>query len=342
MNAPRRELQSIALIGAGSFGTAVGAWLARNGHDVRIWDIDESVVKDIQSNRRNSRYLPDCELPDNLDGHLSLGSAMQDCAAAMLIVPSRAFAAALEGAANHFGGMDPSRPPVVVWGTKGLVPETAELPSDVAHRILDKSVVTAVLSGPSFAVEMIRGLPAGLDLASERLDDAERIANWFRNDVTMIYATDDIVGVQVGGAVKNVIAIATGIADGLELGASARCALISRGFAEMNRLNLALGGRESTLLGLSGMGDLILTCCTDLSRNRRMGLALGQGKSVAGTLDEIGQEVEGLSAAKETWRLSEKLDVFMPITERVYRILFDGLAPQQAVEELIALGPSLR
>ena len=267
---------------------------------------------------------------------------MDGCNAVVIVVPSRFFCASLEQVAAHIAAMDVLHAPFIIWATKGFIPETDELPSEVASRILDPSVVTAAVSGPSFAVELVRGLPAGLDLGTAHSEHAERIADWFRSEVVLIYTTDDIVGVQVGGAVKNIIAIAAGIADGLGLGVNAQTMLITRGLAEIGRLSVAMGGAESTLMGLSGVGDLMLTCSYDLSRNRRLGYALGQGRPMADAIKDIGQEVEGLSAAEEAYRIGRKLDVFMPITERVYRILFERMPPIQAARELMAVGPSLR
>jgi len=336
-----REAMKMAVVGAGSWGTAIGAWLARNGHQVRIWDIDAAVIEDIGQTRRNSRYLPGYGLPENLRAHASLASAMDNCNAVVVAVPSRFFAPVLQDISDLIPSMDDSEQPFVIWGTKGFIPETGELPSDAARRILAPSVVTGALSGPSFAAEVIRGLPAGLDLGSQHATHLEQIADWFRNEVVLIYTTTDVVGVQVGGAVKNIIAIAAGVSDGLGFGINARSILIARGLAEVGRLNVAMGGDETTLMGLSGIGDLVLTCSGDLSRNRRLGIALGKGQSMAEATAEIGQEIEGVSATAEAYRIGKELDVFMPITERVYGILFEQLQPTQAAKELIAVGPSL-
>ncbi len=341
MNSLTRETQQIAVIGAGSWGTAIGAWLARNGHTVRIWDVDQQVINDINNSQCNSRYLPEIELPDGLEGCPSLNAAMRSCSTVVIAVPSRVFETAIGEVAANLHQMDPAANPVVVWGTKGFASESGRLLSAVADQALGRSVVTATIAGPSFAYEVVRGMPTGFDLASTNAEDIESIANLFRNQTSLVYTTDDIVGVQIGGATKNVIAIAAGISDGLGFGINTRALLISRGFAEMNRLNVALGGRTETLMGLSGLGDLLLTCNGDLSRNRRLGLGLGSGQSLNTLLDEIGQEVEGLQSARETYNLGRKLDVFIPMTERVYRILYENLPPMQAATELLAIGPSL-
>ena len=338
----RKNLKSIAVVGAGSWGTAIGTWLAGNGHDVRIWDIDLTVIDDINENYCNSRYLPDCKLPTNLRGFHTLESAMQACSAVAISVPSRVFEVALRSVASNLNLMNAAEMPVVVWGTKGFDPKTGGLLSDVADRVLGDSAVYAVLSGPTFAYEIVCGLPAGTDLASASEDRVESIADLFRSERILVYTTSDLVGVQVGGATKNVIAIAAGISDGLGFGINARCLMIARGHAEINRLNIALGGKSETMMGLSGMGDLVLTCSGDLSRNRRLGLGLGQGKPLDQVLEEIGQEVEGMQSTREAFDIGNKLDVFMPITERVYRILFEGLSPIEAARELMALGPSLK
>ncbi len=338
----KRSTISAAVIGAGSWGTAIGAWLARNGHDVRVWDIDHAVIDDIGAQRMNSRYLPNIRLPDNLLAAKRIEDAMRACSMTVIAVPSRVFQSAIESVAHHLGQMDPAATPAVVWGTKGFAQQTGELLSAVAERALGERAVTGVISGPSFAHGVIRNLPAGFDFATRCAERSEELANYFRNERTLVYTTDDIVGVQIGGATKNVIAIAAGIADGLGLGINAHCLLVTRGLAEMNRLNVALGGKPETLMGLSGLGDLVLTCSDDLSRNRRLGQGLGQGKSAAQVVAEIGQEVEGIQSAKETYLVGKSMDVFMPTTERIYRILYEDLPPLQAAQELMAMGPSLQ
>lgn len=341
MSSSSLESHCIAVIGAGSWGTALGAWLANNGHSVRIWDVDQTVIEDINHHHRNSKYFQDFELPNGLQGCNTLESAIESCSAVVVAVPSRVFNLAISSVSDHLHLMDSGTKPIVIWGTKGFDSDTGDLLSEVTDRILKGRTTTATIAGPSFAYEVIRGLPTGFHLASTNAEDIESIANMFRNTTSLVYTTDDIVGVQVGGATKNVIAIAAGISDGLGFGINTRALLITRGFAEMNRLNIALGGRTETLTGLSGMGDLFLTCSGDLSRNRRLGLGLGSGKQLDSVLEEIGQEVEGLQSARETYHVGKKLDVFMPMTERVYRILYEQLPPMQAAMELLAIGPSI-
>ena len=342
MNSPNPRTTSITVVGCGSWGTAIGAWLARNGHDVRIWDIDTSVIDDINATRCNNRYLPDCKLPENLVGYRALESAMTDCSTVVIVVPSRVFETALLNVASHLDRMDLNDTPTILWGTKGFAQKNGELLSHVAERVLGDTAVTAAISGPSFAYEVVRGMPAGFDLGSKSSERIESIAGLFRSENILVYTTSDIIGVQVGGATKNVIAIAAGISDGLGFGINARALLITRGLAEMNRLNVALGGSAETMMGLSGLGDLVLTCSGDLSRNRRLGLGLGQGKPIDEIVEEIGQEVEGIQSTRETYQIGKKMDVFMPMTEYMYRILYEGLSPLQAAAELMAIGPSFK
>ncbi len=341
MNPPTPKSHRIAVVGAGSWGTAIGAWLVRNGHHVKIWDINQQIIAELNEHHRNSRFLPDIALPQDLQGSETLMDAVEGCTTVVVAVPSRVFDSVMKSISTCLHLVDQAAKPVVIWGTKGFASASGELLSDIAARILENRAVTATIAGPSFAYEVIHGIPTGFDLASNNSEDIESIANLFRNATSLIYTTDDIIGVQVGGATKNVIAIAAGVSDGLGFGINTRALLISRGFAEMNRLNVAMGGRLETLMGLSGMGDLLLTCNGDLSRNRRLGLGLGRGESLDSVLENIGQEVEGLQSARETYQIGKKLDVFMPMTERVYRILYENLPPMQAAKELLAIGPSL-
>ena len=339
----KRQVQTIAMIGAGSFGTAVGAWLASNGHQVRIWDIDMSVINDLNAHHCNTRYLPDCPLPKNLVGFETLDTAMADCSIIVVAVPSRVFHIALTNVAQRLPSMDTAKTPILIWATKGFAHGTNnELLSEVADEILPDHVVKAVISGPSFAREVVVGLPSGYHLASKSESEIETIADVFRNQVSMVYTTDDMIGVQVGGATKNVIAIAAGISDGLGFGINARCLMITRGLAEMNRLNVALGGKTETMMGLSGLGDMVLTCSGDLSRNRRLGLGLGQGRKIDDVVAEIGQEIEGIQSARETYEIGTRHEVFMPITTEVYRILYEGKSPLDAARSLMAIGPTLQ
>jgi glycerol-3-phosphate dehydrogenase (NAD(P)+) len=228
---------------------------------------------------------------------------------------------------------------IVAWATKGLEPGSGKLLSDVLVEVLGARTAHGVISGPSFAVEVARGLPTALTVAAPSAEVAEAIAGWLRDDHMRVYTSQDVAGVQLGGAVKNVIAIAAGISDGLGFGANARAALITRGLAEITRLGVAMGGRPETFMGLAGAGDLILTCTDNTSRNRRLGLGIGEGRAPRTVLTELGQEAEGFATAREVHELAERIRVEMPICEQVYRVLYDGLAPQAAVEALLKREP---
>ena len=269
--------------------------------------------------------------PPGLQLTADFESAVRDAQNFLVVVPSHAFPQTIERlhAVND-------RSKQLVWGTKGLAPGGGRLLGEVAREICGDSAALAVISGPSFAGEVARGLPAALTLASRSLEDAERLAAWFRNERMRVYSSDDLAGVQLGGAIKNVMAIATGISDGMGLGANSRAAVITRGLAEMTRLGQAMGGRMETFMGLTGVGDLILTCTDDQSRNRRVGLGLGRGERLDSILASIGQEAEGVDAARELHLRSMSLDVEMPITDQVYRVLYEDVAPQAAVEALLS------
>ena len=329
----------LTVLGGGAWGTAIAAWLSQSHHEVRQWCRCAQTVEEINRNHTNSRYLPGVALPRNLTACTSLPESMANSSGIVLVVPSHAFEAVLTETSKNLHLMNTARKPVIVWGTKGLAPDSGQLLDSVVEHHLGTRVYSAVLSGPSFAKEIAAGLPAALVVGSKAASELENIANWFRNDAIRIYTSTDIVGVQLGGAVKNVIAIAAGISDGLELGANARSALITRGLAEMRRLNKAMGGSDETLMGLAGVGDLILTCSDNQSRNRRTGIGLGQGKKLEFILNEIGQEAEGVRAAKELHELGSQLNVEMPITVQVYRILFEELSAMEAVKELLSRDP---
>lgn len=339
-NMVQQSPKTLTVLGGGAWGTAIAAWLARNGHTVRQWARSSAVVNEINFSQTNHRYLPNISLPNQITAYSSLDEAMRSSSGVVIVVPSLAFDSVMREVAKNLNAMSQLHKPFIVWGTKGLEPGTGRLLSDLAENILGDSAHSAVLSGPSFALEISAGLPAALVIGSKVSEEIESVADWFRNDVVRIYTSRDVVGIQLGGAVKNVIAIAAGVSDGLNLGVNARSALITRGLAEMRRLNLALGGQDETLMGLAGMGDLILTCSDNKSRNRRTGLGLGLGKPLNQILMEIGQEAEGVHAAKEVHKLSEKLNVEMPITRQVFRMLFKSLPASDAVKELLARGPA--
>lgn len=325
----QRVNASIAVLGAGAWGTALAVLLARNGRSVLLWGNDAALLERMGHERVNARSLPGVSLPPLIEPCANLATAVQRCHDFLVAVPSHAFRPLLETLQPQLRGAG-----LFAWATKGFEPGTGRLLSQVAHELLPKSFGTAVVSGPTFAGEVARGLPTALTVASAEPAVARDVVTWLRNDRVRVYTSDDVAGVQLGGAIKNVMAIAAGISDGLGFGANARAALITRGLAELARLGVALGGRRETFMGLTGAGDLILTCTDNASRNRRVGLGLGEGRALDQVLRDIGQAAEGVATARELYHLAQSRNVEMPITEQVYRVLYEGLAPQEAVEAL--------
>lgn len=322
--------QRIAVIGAGSWGTALALLLADNGHQVRLWGHNLAQIKQMQIDKRNSRYLPDHQFPDHLIPCETLAQALTKADHALVVVPSSAFANTVE---RIYDSGEPLQG--LVWGTKGLDPSGILL-HQVAEKICGSHFPYAVISGPSFAKEVAKKLPTALTIAATQQGYCQRLSDLFSNNYFRAYISDDLVGTQVGGAVKNILAIATGVSDGLGFGANARSALITRGLAEMRRLALALGADEHTLMGLSGAGDLILTCTDDQSRNRRFGLALASGQSVDEAQQHVGQVVEGVKTAQHIYQLANRQQVDMPIVREVYRLLQGEYSPRSAVKHLLS------
>ncbi len=330
----RSDAPPVSVLGAGSWGTALSMLIARNGFPVRLWDIDPGHVEEMRDGRENPRYLPGIPFPDGLDVYSDIAAAAGGAGGVLVVVPSHAFRATLQRIAPLF----PDGMPLLAWGTKGFDKERSVLLSEVAAELMP-GAIRAVVSGPSFAGEVARGLPTALTVAADTRDAAETVAGWLRGGHVRVYTNDDLAGVQLGGAIKNVMAVAAGISDGLGFGANARAALITRGLAEMNRLGVALGGKPQTFMGLTGVGDLVLTCTDDQSRNRRAGIGLGRGKPLKEVLEEIGQAVEGVKTVHELYAMARRLDVDMPITEQVYRVVYEGLPPARAVETLLQREP---
>ena len=321
--------EQVAVIGAGSWGTALGILLCRNGHRVRLWGHDPEHIADLRRDRENRAFLPGPALPPALDPVADLGRAVDGATALLVVVPSQFFAAVLAQVA-------PLLPAElgVAWATKGFEPGTGRLLHQVVLDIAGERDL-GVLSGPSFAGEVARGLPTAVTVAASRARFAERLAELVRGERFRAYTHDDLIGVQVGGAAKNVLAIATGIADGLGFGANTRAALITRGLTELIRLGVALGARRETFMGLAGLGDLVLTCTDDQSRNRRLGLALAGGASVQQAMAAIGQEVEGVVTARAVNTIAQREGVEMPISEQVYAVLYEGRTPEAATRLLL-------
>jgi len=328
---PARQPDSLAVIGAGSWGTALAVQVARAGHPVSFWGRDPAALTVLAAARGNERYLPGVRFPPSLRIQPDLATAVADHADLLVCVPSHAFRETLRRIAPLLGA--DSR---VAWATKGFEQGSGALPHEVARAELGDLVPLAVLSGPTFAREVGAGLPTAMTVASTDDGFAADLAARLSGHGFRAYTATDLAGVEVGGATKNVLAIGAGIADGLGYGANARVALITRGLAEMTRLGVALGARPATFTGLSGLGDLVLTCTDDQSRNRRLGLALAAGQSAAAAARGIGQVVEGVYAASAVRAVATRLGIELPICEQVYRILHEGLAPQDAVQALMA------
>lgn len=330
---------ALAVYGAGSWGTALAIQAARSGNRVRLHGRDADAMRAMASARENPRYLPGIAFPPTLEPVTGFGDALtgpdgDGLELVLVSVPSHAFRATLEALRDALGARVPGLG--LVWATKGLELATGRMTHEVAAEVLPDCRAHAVLSGPSFATEVARGLPTAITAAATELGFARTVAARFSGPAFRVYTSDDIVGVEVGGAVKNVIAIAAGFCDGGGYGANARVALINRGLREMARFGRAIGAREATFQGLACMGDLVLTCTDDQSRNRRMGLALARGLSVDAAATEIGQVVEGVRAARAVHQKALALDVDMPITRAVHGVLHEGVAPADAVRELLA------
>ena len=320
---------NLAVLGAGSWGTALAILLARHGHQVRLWAHRAEHAEAMRATGENSRYLPGIPLPDGLHPEASLTAALAGCRDVLVVVPSHGFQALMTQIAPLLG--DEGR---VAWATKGLEPDSSRLLHEVALQYLGERPL-AVVSGPTFAREVAEGLPTAVTVAANDQPFAEAMAGYLRGDTFRPYTSTDMVGVQVGGALKNVLAIAAGIADGIGYGANTRAALITRGLAEIRRVGDALGAHPDTLMGLAGLGDLVLTCTDDQSRNRRCGLLLGQGYNLEQARVEIGQVVEGVGTVREAWALADRLQVEMPITEQVYQVVHADRAPADAVQALL-------
>lgn len=323
----------IAVLGSGSWGTALAIQFARNGHPTLLWGRDPAQLAEFARERRNTRYLPDAPFPEGLDVEPDFARAVASARDVLVAVPSHAFRETLE---QLRAVLAPGQR--VAWATKGFELASGRLPHQVALEVLGPQVPIAVLSGPTFAKEVGKGLPTAMTVASPDEAFAAELAATLSGQNFRAYTSPDITGVEVGGAVKNVLAIATGIADGMGYGANTRIALITRGLAEMTRLGLALGAREQTFMGLAALGDLVLTCTDDQSRNRRFGLAIAAGRSPAQAQREIGQVVEGVQAARAVRTVAQRAGVEMPIAEQVYAILHEERDPRAAVKTLMGRG----
>jgi glycerol-3-phosphate dehydrogenase (NAD(P)+) len=329
-------MNSVCVLGAGSYGTALAFCLSRNGIKTVLWGRDKKHVELMDANRCNQKYLPDSLFPKELSVESNLGKAIINSQDILVVVPSHAFSGTLQQAKAY---LTPKHR--IIWATKGLEPETGRLLQDVAIEILGHETPLAAMSGPTFAKEMVAGLPTAISLSSTDENLAKEFANKLHCSKSFrVYRNDDFIGMQLGGAVKNVIAIGAGLADGLGFGSNARTALITRGLTELTRLGVKMGAKQSTFMGMSGLGDLVLTCTDNQSRNRRFGLALGNGLGIQEAMTEIGQVVEGYRNTKEVHILSKRMGVEMPICEQVYEVLYNNKPAKEAALTLLARSPT--
>jgi len=330
----------MTVLGAGSWGTALALQAERAGHRVTLWGRDETAMRAMQAARENARYLPGCRFGDGFVTTASLSQALSGVSRnppdappfVLVAVPSHAFRQTLKALCEHVDQASLR----LVWATKGLELDTGSMTHELATELLPGCARRAVLSGPSFAREVGQGLPTAITAASADAGFADEVAARFATETFRVYTSDDVVGVETGGAIKNIVAIAAGLSDGLGYGANARVALVTRGLREMARFGRAIGAREATFQSLACMGDLVLTCTDDQSRNRRMGLALARGLGVDAAIEEIGQVVEGVRAARAIRAKALDLGVEMPICEQVHRVLHEGVPVQLAVSSLLA------
>lgn len=321
---------TVAVLGAGSWGTALAALLTRNGARTCLWGRNAQALAAIAAARRNARYLPDAELPAELEYQSDLRAALQDADVALVAVPSHAFHVMLEEAAPHLRS-DAG----FAWATKGFEPGTGRFLHElVAERL--PGTPAAVVTGPSFAREVAAGLPTAVTVHSSDDAFAHRVAGLLHSSAFRAYTGNDMLGAELGGAMKNVLAVATGVADGMQLGLNARAGLITRGMNEMLRLGAALGAQAQTLMGLAGLGDLVLTCTGELSRNHRFGVALGRGVPLQQALNDIGQVVEGAVTADEVMRLANRHHLDLPISQHVQAVLRGQMTPTDALRALLA------
>ncbi|MAZ40316.1 MAG: glycerol-3-phosphate dehydrogenase [Legionellales bacterium] len=322
-------MAKISVLGAGSWGTALALASSYAGHEVLLWTHNQAHAQMMQGAHVNARYLPEVKFPQNLQVSAQLSQLLSHATTILVAVPSHAFKSVITAIVPYW-----TEKHTLVWATKGL-DDSGNLLHQVVDQTLGMGVKKAVLSGPSFATELAQALPTAVAVASDDIAYAAYLAELFSYQHFRVYTTSDLIGAQLGGAVKNVLAIACGISDGLGYGANARAALITRGLAEMMRLGQALSAAPETFMGLTGLGDLVLTCTDNKSRNRRYGLALGQGASAEAAQTEIGQVVEGILTAGHVYQLANTHQVEMPIVEQVYRVLQNQCTVQEAVSNLL-------
>ncbi|ARD49441.1 glycerol-3-phosphate dehydrogenase [Sporosarcina sp. P37] len=328
-------METVSIIGAGSWGTALAFVLAENGHDSLIWTRRAEQADEINDRHTNHRYLPEVKLPENLNSTSDLKTAVQHAKTIVLAVPTVAMRETCRSIQELL-----TEPAVFVHVSKGIDPDSLKRISEIIAEEIDESLREAivVLSGPSHAEEVVMRHPTTVAAASCNMAAAERVQDLFMSNYFRVYTNKDVIGVELGGALKNVIALAAGISDGLGYGDNAKAALITRGLAEITRLGVKMGAGQQTFSGLTGLGDLVVTCTSVHSRNWRAGNLLGKGQSLEKVTEEMGMVIEGVRTTKAAYRLAQQFEVNMPLTEALYSILFGGIPPKQAVDQLMSRG----
>ena len=322
-------MSNVAFLGGGSFGTALGILLANKGHKVSIYDRDKAVVNDINNNRKNDKYIKDLEIPKNVNAYNDLDYALKDVKYLVLAVPSHVIRSASKSVKDKI-----DKDVIVISIAKGIEEGTNLRLSEVIEEELPNNKVV-ILSGPSHAEEVAFDIPTTVVVASKYANATSEVQDLFITSNFRVYTNDDLIGVEVGGAVKNIIALAAGVCDGIGYGDNSKAALMTRGMAEIVRIGTKLGGKPETFLGLTGIGDLIVTCTSLHSRNRRAGFLIGKGESTEEAIKDVGMVVEGIKACKAFYQLKEKLNIEMPITDVLYKVLFHNKDPKDAVVELM-------
>jgi glycerol-3-phosphate dehydrogenase (NAD(P)+) len=326
-----KAINTVAVYGAGSWGTALALQLARAGSKVLLWDIDSELLKNMQQDRENKRYIPGVALHENISIETDMEKVCLAADLNLLVIPSHVYRQFLTKLKPFLNANSK-----VAWASKGLEPDSGLLLHQVIDEVIPDVTQKAVISGPTFAVEVAESLPTAVTVAAKNEAFALQVAKVLHSDKFRAYTSHDITGVELGGALKNVLAIACGLSDGLGFGANSRAALITRGLAEIMRLGLRIGGEKETFMGLAGLGDLVLTCTDDKSRNRRMGLNLAAGLTAEQSKEKIGQAVEGVRTAREAHLMAVKYEIDCPIIEQIYKILYHDAKPHDVVRDLLA------
>ncbi len=328
------QANTFSVLGAGSWGTALAMQLARAGHATTLWSHRPAHVEQMLTAGSNEKFLPGIDFDNKLSCSAELSDCVNTANTILLVVPSHAFRETIQKIIPLLTNQHK-----LAWGTKGLEKGSRKLLHQIAREELKLDIPLAAISGPTFANEVARDQPGAITVASQDHEFAKQLALALHSKNFLTYTSEDIIGVEIGGAAKNVMAIAAGIADGMGFGINTRAALITRGLNEIMRLGVALGGHRDTFMGLSGLGDLVLTCSDDQSRNRRFGLALGKGHDLKQAQQEIAQVIEGIGTAQTLYQLANDNKINMPITEQVYKVLHEGLSPKQAVLTLMNRQP---